>query len=134
MKSKILLLLFLALSLHTVPQPQESPLKYVNPFIGTTNDGNTYPGAVRPWGMVSVSPHNCSNFGSERVQNGIYVHGQPHLYGFGHVHYSGVGCKIGGNVILMPQSGELNIDPTSNRSSYSGENASPGFYEVHLDD
>lgn len=31
---------------------------YVNPFIGTSNGGNTFPGAVVPWGMVSVSPHN----------------------------------------------------------------------------
>ena len=37
---------------------QESPVKYVNPFVGTTNFGTTNPGAVCPNGMMSVSPFN----------------------------------------------------------------------------
>src|SRR6476646_10256316 len=32
------------------------PVSHVNPFIGTTNLGNTYPGAVRPFGMLAWSP------------------------------------------------------------------------------
>ena len=32
------------------------PAAYVNPFIGSTNLGNTYPGAVRPFGMLAWSP------------------------------------------------------------------------------
>lgn len=112
-----------------------SPIEYVNTFIGTSNAGNTYPGAVRPWGMVSVSPHNSLKFESEdKTQTGIYVHGQPYMYGFGHVHYSGVGCGIAGNIILMPHSGSLKIDPVENRSAYSNEKSSPGYYEVNLDD
>ncbi|MBC7724057.1 MAG: hypothetical protein H7146_04810, partial [Burkholderiaceae bacterium] len=31
-------------------------VKYVDPLIGTANGGNTYPGAVRPFGMLSWSP------------------------------------------------------------------------------
>ena len=34
----------------------EDILRYVNPFIGTTNFGTTNPGAVCPNGMMSVSP------------------------------------------------------------------------------
>lgn len=114
---------------------QNSPVQYVNTFIGTNNAGNTFPGAVRPWGMASVSPHNCLNFETtDQTQTGIYVHGQPHIYGFGHVHYSGVGCPIAGNIILMPNSGELMINPAENRSTYSNEKSSPGYYEVRLDD
>jgi len=114
---------------------QNSPVQYVNTFIGTNNAGNTFPGAVRPWGMASVSPHNCLNFETaDQTQTGIYVHGQPHIYGFGHVHYSGVGCPIAGNIILMPNSGELRINPAENRSTYSNEKSSPGYYEVRLDD
>jgi predicted alpha-1,2-mannosidase len=112
-----------------------SPVQYVNTFIGTNNAGNTFPGAVRPWGMASVSPHNCLNFETDdQTQTGIYVHGQPHIYGFGHVHYSGVGCPIAGNIILMPNSGKLVINPAENRSAYSNEKSSPGYYEVSLDD
>jgi predicted alpha-1,2-mannosidase len=114
---------------------QNSTVQYVNTFIGTNNAGNTFPGAVRPWGMASVSPHNCLNFETtDQTQTGIYVHGQPHIYGFGHVHYSGVGCPIAGNIILMPNSGELMINPAENRSTYSNEKSSPGYYEVRLDD
>ncbi|RPI65866.1 MAG: hypothetical protein EHM47_18010 [Ignavibacteriales bacterium] len=36
----------------------QSLTNFVNPFIGTSNSGNTFPGAVVPWSMVSVSPHN----------------------------------------------------------------------------
>ncbi|MYS14002.1 hypothetical protein, partial [Streptomyces sp. SID4982] len=28
----------------------------VNPFIGTQNEGNTFPGAAVPFGMVQLSP------------------------------------------------------------------------------
>ncbi len=137
MRITIILLLFSIISSCNQRQIIEniSPTEYVNTFIGTNNAGNTFPGAVRPWGMASVSPHNCLNFETnDQTQTGIYVHGQPHIYGFGHVHYSGVGCPIAGNVILMPNSGELKINPVENRSSYSNEKSSPGYYEVYLDD
>ena len=32
--------------------------KYVNPFIGTIFEGNAYPGATLPFGMVQLSPDN----------------------------------------------------------------------------
>ncbi len=137
MKFALLLSLF-CIGIISCTQKQTSIKEntdYVNTFIGTNNSGNTFPGAVLPWGMASVSPHNCLNFkGGDNTQTGIYVHGQPHIYGFGNIHYSGVGCNLGGNIILMPQPGELNIDPTKNRSSYSGEKSEPGYYEVQLTD
>lgn len=39
---------------------------YVNPFVGTTNFGTTNPGAVRPNGMMSVTPFNVMGSGSNR--------------------------------------------------------------------
>ena len=136
---RISFVIILAFTLFTCKNqernPEKTPVEYVNTFIGTNNAGNTFPGAVRPWGMASVSPHNCLNFESnDQTQTGIYVYGEPYIYGFGHVHYSGVGCPIAGNVILMPHSGELKINPAENRSSYSNEHSSPGYYEVDLDD
>src|SRR4051812_12395043 len=38
------------------PPAVADPASYVNPFIGTTNAGNVYPGAVTPFGMLSWSP------------------------------------------------------------------------------
>ncbi|RYZ25519.1 MAG: hypothetical protein EOP01_10210, partial [Propionibacteriaceae bacterium] len=37
-------------------KPHQDVVGYVDPLIGTANGGNTYPGAVRPFGMLSWSP------------------------------------------------------------------------------
>lgn len=50
------LLAVLPLGGATAQPAEESWTSYVNPFVGTAGDGSTYPGAVVPWGMVSVSP------------------------------------------------------------------------------
>jgi putative alpha-1,2-mannosidase len=68
----------------------------VDPFIGSAGGGNTFPGAVQPWGMVSVSPHN------DLGHPAAYSFGKPEIFGFGHVHLSGVGCPDLGNIVLMP--------------------------------
>jgi predicted alpha-1,2-mannosidase len=106
----------------------------VDPFIGTggggpgrpisEGPGNTFPGAVVPWGMVSVSPHN--DLGAPAG----YRSGKPALLGFGHVHLSGVGCPDLGNVVIAATSGAL--DTTDWSSGYEHERAHPGFYEVDL--
>ena len=61
----------------------------VNPFIGTENEGNTYPGAAVPFGMVQLSPDTGHNTG--------YDHSHNHIRGFSSVHLSGVGCGLGGD-------------------------------------
>lgn len=30
--------------------------KYVNPFVGNADNGHTFPGACRPFGMIQTSP------------------------------------------------------------------------------
>jgi predicted alpha-1,2-mannosidase len=111
-------------------------ISYVNPFIGTssagneyvgtTSGGNTYPGAVRPFGMVSVSPHNDS-----LAPSGFFF-GEPYMYGFGHVHLSGVGCQDLGNVVLLPTRGKIIPGLGENRTPYQNQIASPGYYRVDL--
>ena len=76
----------LALFCLAAPLVLAGPSRFVDPFIGTAGGGNTFPGALVPWGMVSVSPHNDSAAPSG------YLHGNKTLYGFGHVHLSGTGC------------------------------------------
>lgn len=52
--------------------PPSSPLTdLVNPFIGTENEGNTYPGAAVPFGMVQFSPDTGHNTGYDYSQNHI---------------------------------------------------------------
>jgi predicted alpha-1,2-mannosidase len=122
MKALVIILLFFT---NTLPS-QMLPADFVNPFLGTIKGGNTVPGAVVPWGMVSVSPHNNS------TSYAGYKYGESYLYGFGHVHLSGVGCRDLGNIVLMPTKGDLELDPVKYRSSYSQESAKPGYYQSTL--
>jgi predicted alpha-1,2-mannosidase len=115
-----------------------SPVDYVNPFIGTTNYGTTNPGAVRPNGLMSVSPFNVMGSRSNRFDKDRqwwstpYDHRNVFLTGFSHVNLSGVGCPDLGSLLLMPTTGPLNPDYTEYGSSYTDEKASPGYYSVRL--
>jgi putative alpha-1,2-mannosidase len=48
--------LLLLLLLAPVVAAQQSPTRYVDPFVGTGGHGHTFPGATRPFGMVQLSP------------------------------------------------------------------------------
>jgi len=102
----------------------QNVVRHVNPFVGTAG-GNTFPGAVRPWGMTSVSPHTSS------TPSG-YTWNSPNFYGFGHVHLSGTGCADLGSVLLTAVRTQLPSDPGNYRCSPCDESASPGYYRVRL--
>ena len=100
----------------------------VNPFIGTENEGNTYPGAAVPFGMVQFSPDTGHNTG--------YDHSDTHIRGFSLVHLSGVGCGLGGDLPVLPTTGDVTeTDYAKYAASFShdDEEASPGYYRVGLD-
>ena len=101
---------------------------YVNPFLGTANGGNTFPGAVSPWGMVSVSPHNSPGSPSG------YIYSEKYFYGFGHTHLSGTGCSDLGSIIITAVKNDTGFNPQSYKTTYSGEYAEPGFYSLFLDE
>jgi predicted alpha-1,2-mannosidase len=120
-------ILFILLFFTTLLFSQSNYTKYVNPFIGTANGGNTFPGAVVPWGMVSVSPHNSP--GSPPG----YIYGEKYFYGFGHNHLSGTGCADLGSIILTVADTNAALDPESYKTIYSNESAEPGYYSLYLD-
>ncbi|MFI6469737.1 GH92 family glycosyl hydrolase [Streptomyces sp. NPDC050516] len=100
----------------------------VNPFIGTENEGNTYPGAAVPFGMVQLSPDTGHNTG--------YDHAQDHIRGFSGVHLSGVGCGLGGDLPTLPTTGDITETDYARyaaKFSHDTERASPGYYKVGLD-
>ncbi|KUO63469.1 hypothetical protein APF79_06770 [bacterium BRH_c32] len=99
--------------------------QYVNPFIGTSNGGNTFPGAVVPFGMVSLSPQNA--FGAPSG----YLYGEENFRGFGHNHLSGTGCGDLGSIIIFPFTGD--IDYNNYSTSYKNEIVSAGYYSLYLD-
>lgn len=99
----------------------------VNPFIGTQNEGNTYPGAAVPFGMVQLSPDTGHNTG--------YDYAQDHIRGFSSVHLSGVGCGLGGDLPVLPTTGDITATDNAQYAaafSHRDESASPGYYKVRL--
>ncbi|MGW3037714.1 GH92 family glycosyl hydrolase [Streptomyces sp. NPDC001178] len=99
----------------------------VNPFIGTENEGNTYPGAAVPFGMVQLSPDTGHNTG--------YDYSQNHIRGFSLVHLSGVGCGLGGDLPVLPTTGDVTQTDYAKYAaefSHDDEAASPGYYRVGL--
>ena len=129
-KSQLLFITIFIFQFPLLSQSSEnkSLTSYVNPFIGTSNYGNTFPGAVVPWGMVSVSPHNSLN-----AVTG-YLDGEKNFYGFGMVHLSGVGCPELGSILITMTDNNSAVTPEDYKCSYSNEVATPGFYSVILDD
>ena len=121
-------IIFFYLTIFTFSQSKKELSNYVNPFIGTSNGGNTFPGAIVPWGMVSVSPHN-----SPSAPSG-YIYGEKYFYGFGHTHLSGTGCAELGNVIITVSKPNSLQEHESYKTVYSMESASPGFYSLYLDE
>jgi predicted alpha-1,2-mannosidase len=103
-----------------------APVNEVNPFVGTENFGNTFPGASAPFGMVQVSPDTGGQGG--------YDYRQDTIYGFSQTHLSGVGCGVAGELPIMPTTGAVSTDPNAYRSTYShaDEESSPGYYRVGL--
>jgi len=107
------------------------PAAFVNPFIGTANNANTYPGAVVPWGMVSVNPFTTEANGGNHSATS-YTKDAPFINGFSHVGLSGVGCPDMGSIILMPSMGAPTNNVDSIKSAYINEIATAGYYSVEL--
>jgi predicted alpha-1,2-mannosidase len=128
---------------YSLPADDSGDLaRYVNPFIGTAegrpgkksmDNPYTNPGAVLPWGMMSISPFNIyDTVRTDERRPSPYIYGKKYISGFTHVNMSGTGCNELGICCLMPSVG--NFDPRHTcHSEYSGEQASPGYYSVMLD-
>ncbi|MCF7223325.1 GH92 family glycosyl hydrolase [Lysobacter sp. TLK-CK17T] len=113
----------------------------VNTFIGSKDDGNTFPGASAPFGLIQVSPIGEHYSG--------WRYDDPKIQGFGHSFISGAGCwEQGGQVSVLPVTGTIgpggdfdttraeSFDHTRYGSAYShdGEVGEAGYYRVRLTD
>ena len=130
------LVLFSAILLFSVVTifGQKAPVDYVNPFIGTANSGNTNPGALCPQGMMSVSPFNVKGDTTDhQIYAAPYIYSKKYLTGFSHVNLSGVDCPDMGSLLLMPTTGNLDVDYRHYGSTYTDEVATPGYYSNMLD-
>ncbi|MCU4174250.1 GH92 family glycosyl hydrolase [Carboxylicivirga sp. N1Y90] len=136
MQMKSLVILFFSIGLFQHIKAQE-PVDYVNPFIGSDNYGTTNPGAIVPRGMISAVPFNVSGRPNKHEKDSDwwstpYSSANETLTGFSHVNLSGVGCPDLGTIILMPTTGDLKISSGEYASTYSHEEASPGYYSNYL--
>jgi predicted alpha-1,2-mannosidase len=111
-----------------IARAASDPAALVNPFIGTTNGGDTFPGADAPFGMVQWSPDTTS-----RPDGGGYSYNDSAITGFSLTHMSGPGCHAEGDVPVLPTTGAVDTSATDS-FSHSNESASAGTYSVKLDD
>lgn len=115
-------------------------IDYVDPFIGTDGKGKTYPGATQPYGMVQLSPDNGRN-GWDWISG--YFYPDNVIAGFSHTHLSGTGAGDLYDISFMPVAGTprmKKLDDVKKTAtlisafSHKNEQASPGYYQVYLDD
>ncbi|MFI3299353.1 MAG: GH92 family glycosyl hydrolase [Rikenellaceae bacterium] len=127
----------LSIGFAMAESPDKGVSQYVNPFIGTSNFGVTHPGPVVPGGMVSMSPFNTI----PREEHYINTDGwcsTPFVYeniwciGFTQVNLSGVGCPDFGSLLLMPQSGELEVDFQKYAAKLYDQSAEAGYYSARV--
>lgn len=106
------------------------PADMVNPFIGTTYGGDTFPGPDYPFGMIQWGPDTSS-----QPAGGGYEYADRKITGFSLTHLSGPGCPVMNDVGILPMTGEIS-DPrhASITFTHVQEHASPGWYDVLLDD
>ncbi|MYQ48881.1 hypothetical protein GTW40_28275 [Streptomyces sp. SID4985] len=103
------------------------PADLVNPFIGTSNDANDFPGADVPFGMVQWSPDTSS-----RPPGGGYEYKDSSITGFSLTHIAGPGCGAAGDVPVLPTVGAVSNSATDS-FSHANESATAESYKVALD-
>ena len=124
------LLCLLLLSVLCFGQNALAPYDAVSPFIGTAADGNTFPAASLPFGMMQWGPDTRAD--------GWYHYADKTIRGFSLTHISGAGCPIYADVPILPWSGELPRSASAFGDSAMGfshdsEEAHPGYYKVRSD-
>ena len=110
----------------------------VDPFIGTSAHGHTYPGVSMPFGMVQLSPDTKTQ-GWDWCSG--YHYSSKTIMGFSHTHLDGTGCADLGDFLFMPTVGKIQCDPGAESETSSGyrssfshdqEKAMAGYYAVKL--
>ena len=113
---------------------------HVNIIIGTGGHGHCFPGATVPFGAVQLSPDTYDD-GWDWCAG--YHRSDGSIMGFTHTHLSGTGCGDLLDILVMPRTGEVKLEPgtrehpeTGYRSPFShdDEAAEPGYYSVLLKD
>ncbi|MCV2351462.1 GH92 family glycosyl hydrolase [Paucibacter sp. Y2R2-4] len=136
LRTCLLALFALPSALLHAATPNPTP---VNTFIGTQDEGNTFPGASAPFGMIQVSPTGEHYAG--------WRYSDTRIRGFGHSYLSGAGCwEQGGQLSVLPVTGRIgpggDFDTAKAESfdhkryaaeyTHEGEIGQAGYYKVQL--
>ncbi len=109
----------------------DDPLKYVDPFICTEGDnGQLYPGASYPFGMIQLSPETEGN------SHVGYYYEDKCIEGFSHLRIPGAGSRgKGGGLLIKPGIGKFTNQICEFREKYikQKEEASAGYYKTELE-
>jgi predicted alpha-1,2-mannosidase len=112
-------------------QVPEDLSRHVNPFIGTSGTGHTFPGACVPFGVIQAGPETgnlnwryCSGYNSD----------DDSITGFTQTRLNGTGVPDLGDIRLFPFQ-QLSADGKY-KSPYNkhSQKASPGYYTVDIND
>jgi predicted alpha-1,2-mannosidase len=127
---------------HAFVQPQEgAPADAVNPLIGSSNGGNTFPGAVVPFGMLQWSPENTRGKHTRTASPSGYQFDAKRIRGFSLTHLSGPGCAgASGDIPIMPVTLAVDTSPSLDSKderyaadfTHADEQAIAGDYRVKL--
>ncbi|WP_436497172.1 GH92 family glycosyl hydrolase [Actinokineospora sp. HUAS TT18] len=119
-----------------------APVDSVDPLIGSSGGGNTFPGATAPFGMLSWSPTSTRGDQTNTGAANGYDYNTTRLRGFALTHVNGAGCHPGaaGDVPIFPHTAAVTSSPTADTTdavyasnfSHSGETATPGRYKLNL--
>jgi predicted alpha-1,2-mannosidase len=150
MKNLISIFLLISFLNLSAQNNSDNYIQYVNPFVGTQKMGHTFPGATLPFGMVQLSPDTdtISMYLDDVTYNkkvyeycAGYQYDDPTIVGFSHTHFSGTGHSDLGDILIMPTTGKLLINPGTSDNPESGyrsrlnhenEIAEPNYYSVDL--
>lgn len=124
-------------------QGADTPADAINPLIGSTNGGNTFPGAVLPFGMLQWSPENTRGRHTHTASPSGYEYNATRIRGFSITHLSGAGCAgASGDVPFMPITQAVTGSPSADLKdttyatdfTHQNEKAKAGDYRVTLAD
>lgn len=115
------------------------PVDYVDPLIGSGGHGHVFVGANVPFGAVQLGPNNI-NKGWDWCSG--YHYSDSLIIGFSHLHLSGTGIGDLGDVLIMPYTGQVQLDKGVQKYPHGGylstfshknETVKPGYYSVKMD-
>ena len=116
--------------------------RWVNPFVGTSATGHTFPAACVPFGLVQAGPDTVGADGLWWHYCSGYRYEDSRIVGFSQTHLNGTGGIDLGDISILPLENCENVKlckygnmevPNGTAFDKSSEVAEPGYYAVTLD-